>query len=92
MTMIKKVNWYMQNVNALVTNDPLTKNDKIATQCFKNAKKTLAKFLQAKPSEVLYSTGSTESLNFIANLLYDELKPGDEIVIHYMEHGSNLLP
>lgn len=90
--MIKKINWYSSYVNALMTNNPLTKNDEIANVCFKYSKRTIAKFLQANESEVLYSTGSTESLNFIANLLADQLNPGDEIIIHYMEHGSNLLP
>ena len=92
LAMIKKVNWYLENVNAFATANPITKNDVIANKCFKAGKKSLAKFLQANENEVLYSTGSTESLNFIADLLYDQLNPGDEIVIHYMEHGSNLLP
>ena len=92
LAMIKKINWYQTHVNALVTTNPLTKNDDIANVYFKYSKKTIAKFLQANENEVLYSTGSTESLNFIANLLSDQLNSGDEIIVHYMEHGSNLLP
>ena len=90
--MIKKVNWYLENVNAFATANPITKNDVIANKCFKAGKKSLAKFLQANENEVLYSTGSTESLNFIANLLADQLNPGDEIIVSILEHHANIVP
>ncbi|AAF30866.1 MAG: cysteine desulfurase [Ureaplasma parvum] len=52
----------------------------------------VAKFINANFDEIIFTSGATESLNLIANGLRPHLKKGDEIILTYIEHASNLLP
>ncbi len=52
----------------------------------------LAIFLKAKDSEVIFTSGATESLSLIANGISSHLKKGDQIIITYLDHASNVLP
>ena len=57
------------------------------------ARQTIAKFIGADKNEVVFTNGTTESLNLVAygyGLKF--LKPGDEIIISEAEHASNVLP
>ncbi|MBI3314896.1 MAG: aminotransferase class V-fold PLP-dependent enzyme, partial [Candidatus Omnitrophica bacterium] len=65
-----------------------------ATQAFEEARKTVAKFLNAaKPQEIVFTRGTTESINLVAQSYGRAfLKPGDEILISHMEHHSNIVP
>lgn len=65
-----------------------------ATQAFEEARKTVAKFLNAaKPQEIIFTRGATESINLVAQSYGRTfLKPGDEILISHMEHHSNIVP
>ena len=58
-----------------------------------NARKTIAKFLNCEPREVIFTAGATASLNTVAygyGLKF--LKEGDEVLITEAEHASNVLP
>ncbi|GHU51094.1 aminotransferase [Bacilli bacterium] len=57
-----------------------------------DSRKKVAKFINALPNEIAFTSGATESLNTIANGLIHLLKKDDEIIISYGEHSSNLLP
>lgn len=63
-----------------------------ATDMFEISRHMVASFIGAKPSEVVFNSGSTEGLNAVAGILKNLLKPGDEIIVSGMEHHSNLLP
>ncbi len=65
-----------------------------ATEVYENARKKIAKFINAKyPEEIIFSKNATESLNLIAySYGMEKLKKDDEIVISIMEHHSNLVP
>ncbi len=64
-----------------------------ADQRIEHARKTLANFLNAEPSEVVFTSGATDSLNLVAyGYGLKHLKPGDEILLSHSEHASNLLP
>ncbi len=52
----------------------------------------LAVFTNAQDSEIIFTSGATESLNLIANGIGANLKKGDQIIITYLEHASNVLP
>ncbi len=52
----------------------------------------VAKLLNVTPNEIIFTSGATESLNLIAHGLLDFVKPGEEIILSYDEHTSNLLP
>ena len=57
------------------------------------ARRTIARFVNAEEKEVVFTSGTTGSLNLVAfgyGLKF--LKPGDEIIISEAEHASNVLP
>ena len=65
-----------------------------ATDAYEGAREKVAAFIGA-PSErqVVFTRGTTESLNMIAHgYARKRLREGDEIVITPMEHHSNLIP
>ncbi len=52
----------------------------------------VADFIQAIPEEVIFTSGTTASLNMLALLLEDSLTKDDEIVVTDLEHHANYLP
>lgn len=65
-----------------------------ATEDFEQARKKVADFINApSDQECVFTRGTTESINLVANsFLRPRLKAGDEILISYMEHHSNIVP
>lgn len=64
-----------------------------ATDDYENARKTIAKFINAsKSEEIIFTKGTTDGINLVANSFGGLLKEGDEILISYMEHHSNIVP
>ncbi|MCL6637713.1 MAG: cysteine desulfurase [Alicyclobacillus sp.] len=65
-----------------------------ATEAYELAREKVARFINApSPEQVVFTRGTTESLNMIAyGYARRVLQPGDEIVITPAEHHSNLIP
>ncbi|MGJ7911342.1 cysteine desulfurase [Neobacillus sp. LXY-1] len=65
-----------------------------ATDAYEGAREKVRNFINAKSiQEVIFTRGTTTSLNTIAHsYAAANLKQGDEIVITYMEHHSNIIP
>lgn len=65
-----------------------------ATDAFEGAREKIRKFINAKSiQEIVYTRGATASLNLVASSFgRANLREGDEIIITYMEHHSNLIP
>ncbi|MBO3762849.1 MAG: aminotransferase class V-fold PLP-dependent enzyme, partial [Candidatus Brockarchaeota archaeon] len=64
-----------------------------ATELYFQSRKKVADFINATPEEVVFSSGTTESLNAIANVVAEKfLNPKDIVVTSILEHHSNLLP
>ncbi|MFC4799914.1 cysteine desulfurase [Neobacillus sp. GCM10023253] len=65
-----------------------------ATDAYEGAREKVRKFINAKSiQEVIFTRGTTTSLNTVAaSYGAANLKEGDEIVITYMEHHSNIIP
>lgn len=65
-----------------------------ATQSYEAAREKVRAFINAKETaEVLFTRGTTTGLNWVANSFGDQfVEAGDEIVISYMEHHSNIIP
>ena len=63
-----------------------------ATEAYEQAHAKVAQFINATPEEVIFTKGTTESLNLLAYSLGSTLKAGDEILLSEMEHHSNLVP
>jgi cysteine desulfurase/selenocysteine lyase len=64
-----------------------------ATAKYELARETIRKYIHAKEScEIIFTKGTTDSINLVAFSFGETLKKGDEILISYMEHHSNIVP
>jgi cysteine desulfurase/selenocysteine lyase len=65
-----------------------------ATRAFEEARKKVQRFIgAASEREVIFTRGTTESINLVAQTFgRSQLKEGDEIVLTGMEHHSNIVP
>jgi len=64
-----------------------------ATVAFEHARDRVREFVNAgSRNEIIFTRGTTESINLVANCYTGLLKPGDEILISHMEHHSNIVP
>ena len=65
----------------------------VATERYENSRKKVSSFIGANSDkEIVFTSGTTESINLLAHTLTNNLKPGDEILLSEMEHHSNLVP
>lgn len=65
-----------------------------ATEAHEEARRTVQQFLNARSSnEIIFTRGTTESINLIASSFTDAcMSPGDEVIVSVMEHHSNIVP
>ena len=64
-----------------------------ATRAFEDARDKTRDFINAQTrEEIIFTRGTTESINLVANAITDQLRPGDEILISHLEHHSNIVP
>ena len=65
-----------------------------ATVAYEEAREKVAKFLNAKPEEIVFTSGTTMGINFLVNSLVRSgiLKPKDTVLISQVEHHANLVP
>jgi len=60
---------------------------------YEDARKTVAKFLNANSNEIVFTSGASASLNTVAYALSEKyLNEGDEVLLTQAEHASNVLP
>lgn len=65
----------------------------LATEEMELSRRKIQKFINAKHDyEIIFTRGTTESINLIAYALTSEIKKGDEIIISHLEHHSNIVP
>ncbi|MDY6816080.1 MAG: cysteine desulfurase [Pseudomonadota bacterium] len=64
-----------------------------ATAAFEGARETVRNFVNAASTrEIIWTRGTTEAINLVANGLAPRLKAGDEILVSHMEHHANIVP
>jgi cysteine desulfurase/selenocysteine lyase len=64
-----------------------------ATAAFESVRETLKTFVNAKNTkEIIWTKGTTEGINLLANVLSIGLKAGDEVIISALEHHANIVP
>jgi cysteine desulfurase/selenocysteine lyase len=65
-----------------------------ATKAYEGARERVQKFVNARETaEIVYTRGCTDGLNLIAqSFARPRLKPGDEVLVSWMEHHSNIVP
>lgn len=90
---IDSITNYYQTINANTHRSVYTLGQR-ATDEYELARKKVQRFIKAKSSkEVIFTKGTTDSLNLVASTYGEKnIQAGDEIVITYMEHHSNLIP
>ncbi|EMF0170415.1 cysteine desulfurase [Enterococcus hirae] len=90
---IEAIKKYYEQDNANVHRGVNTLAER-ATFAYEGAREKVRKFIHAaETAEVLFTRGTTTSLNWVARSFGEQfLQAGDEILISYMEHHSNVIP
>lgn len=64
-----------------------------ATADMESARRAVTRFINAESSDqIIFTRGTTESINLVANSYGQLLEAGDEIILTVMEHHSNIVP
>ncbi|MBY4970415.1 cysteine desulfurase [Streptococcus suis] len=83
---------YYQKDNANVHRGVHTLSER-ATARYEGARQKVADFIHAKSSkEILFTRGTTTSLNWVAQFAKEILQPDQEVIISVQEHHSNIIP
>ncbi|MEK3798425.1 cysteine desulfurase [Peribacillus sp. FSL H8-0477] len=92
-SVIETIEEYYRGYNSNVHRGVHTLGTK-ATDAYEGAREKVRKFINAASTEeIIFTKGTTASLNMVARSYGGaNLSAGDEIVISYMEHHSNIIP
>jgi cysteine desulfurase/selenocysteine lyase len=64
-----------------------------ATRAYEATRASIARFINADRREIVFTKGCTEGINLVAQSWgRSNLKPGDEVLVTWMEHHSNIVP
>ena len=89
---IDAVSHYYQHDHANVHRGVHTLSHR-ATDAYEGAREKIRAFINAASTkEIVFTGGTTESINLVAGSLGQSIKAGDEILISHMEHHSNIVP
>ena len=89
---IEAMTHYYEHYNANVYRSVHTISGE-ATEAYEAAREKVARFIGAKrKEEIIFTRGTTASLNHLARMLAPKVEVGDEILLTYMEHHSNMIP
>tara|TARA_Y100000310_G_scaffold77162_1_gene73722 strand:- start:6810 stop:8024 length:1215 start_codon:yes stop_codon:yes gene_type:complete len=89
---INAIKEFYKNSNANIHRGVYKLSQK-ATEKYENSKKTVAKFINSSPEEIIFTKSTTEGINSLAYTLPSIFPNGkNEIVLTEMEHHSNLIP
>jgi cysteine desulfurase/selenocysteine lyase len=93
LAVINALNKYYSLHNANIHRGAHTLADR-STGFFEDTRKSVQAFINAKEAEeCIFTKGVTESINLVAQTYGRKfLKVGDEVIITYMEHHSNIVP
>ena len=92
LSVIEAVNHYERTSHANVHRGVYQLSQR-ATDAFEGARERVRRFLNAASiKEVVFTRGTTESINLVAQSWGRRLQPGDEILVTWMEHHANIVP
>lgn len=92
LAVIEAIDRYYRSQNSNVHRGAHYLSD-LATAEFEGARQIVADFLNATREEILWTRGTTESINLVAQCYgREQLQTGDEVLISAMEHHSNIVP
>jgi cysteine desulfurase/selenocysteine lyase len=91
-SVIAKCQEYYEQYSANVARGLYPLSEK-ATEKYEMVREKTSRFVNAvRPEEIVFTRGTTESINLVAYSLEEHIQPGDEILVTVAEHHSNLLP
>ena len=91
-SVLDTINDYYKNYSANAHRGDYSISYKVDVE-YEKARKKVADFINADFEEVVFTSGTTESINMIVNGFFKNLlEPGDEVLLTKSEHASNVLP
>jgi cysteine desulfurase/selenocysteine lyase len=93
LSVIESISNYYKHSNSNIHRGVHTLS-RTATELFEKSRKTIADHFNVKnDQQIIFTAGTTDSINLVANgLAKNYLKGGDEIILSTYEHHSNILP
>jgi len=92
LSVIQTIENYYKNDNANIHRGVHFLSQK-ATDAYEEARKKLQGFINANHShEIILTKGTTDAINTLAFSFGETLNAGDEVLVSYMEHHSNIVP
>ena len=89
---IDAISDYYKNYNSNIHRSVYILGDE-SEKIYEESKHLVKEFINANShEEIIYTSGTTESMNFIARITEQDVEDGDEIILTYMEHHANLIP
>ena len=89
---IESISDYYKNLNSNIHRG-VHKLSQLATEKYEESRKKFKKHLNASStSEIIFTSGTTHSINLISNGFIKFLKKNDEIIVSQLEHHSNIVP
>jgi len=63
-----------------------------ASEAYEETRRKIARFLNTPARHLIFTSGTTDSLNLLAQMLEERLGEGDEILLTPLEHHANIIP
>ena len=91
-TVVEAMRRYYEEAHSNVHRGAHTLGDR-ATRAFEQAREKVRGFVNAESTEqIIWTRGTTEAVNVVANGMAPRLGEGDEILVTHMEHHANIVP
>lgn len=89
---IDAISEYYTTINANIHRGVHTLSQR-ATDAYEIAREKVRNHINAhEAAEVIFTSGTTESINLVAHCFTSLLQKGDEIIVSHLEHHSNIVP
>ncbi len=91
-SVIEMVDYYYNELSTNIHRG-MYRESMMATELYEKTREIVAKFISAETEEIVYTRGTTSSLNLVAfSYGMDVIQEGDEIIVSELEHSSSFLP
>ena len=88
---IDKINEYYEDYGVNVNRGVYDLSQQ-ATDAMELSRNKMAQFIACKAEEVIFTKGTTDSINMVARMLDSSVLPEDEIIVSVLDHHSFIIP